>query len=157
MFRLPATLTVGRQYQALSHAEVSAFESSLPQHSRVLVGMVFAERYSGFETDCARADTALQQVAGLSAWPEFPQFVTPDPDGQPIAWVSYVASPEWQIIGIILGGIFLLPILGAFSLWVVEKIIPGFTEMITTIVMLAIFAGTMLFTPKFLVPAKEGT
>ena len=44
-FRLPETLVAGQLYQG----DVTAFESSLPQHSRMLVGLVFAERYDGFE------------------------------------------------------------------------------------------------------------
>jgi hypothetical protein len=154
MFKLPENLTIGAQVEGVSDEEITAFESSLPQHSRVLVGLNFDHRYEDFEADCAKADVALRQISELTAWPEYPQFVTPDPDGLPIAWVSYVASPEWQFIAIVLGGLFLLPILGAFSLWVVDKLFPGFTELLTMLGFMIVMFLVMSFVPKMLSPAK---
>jgi len=155
-FRLPATLMVGQQYQMASPGDVTALEAYLPASSRVLVGLVFAERYDGFEDDCERADQELRKQAGLSLWPEYPQFVTPDPDGQPIAWVSYVSSPAWWVvILVILGAIFLLPIIGTFSLWVIEKMFPGFMETISMVVGLVVVGGIMFFMSKQMAPARE--
>ena len=155
-FRLPANLTIGQQYTAVSPGDVAALEAYLPRSSRMLVGLVFAERYDGFEEDCERAEARLEVEAGLSPWPEYDRFVTPDPDGEPIAWVSYQSSPVWwTFLLITLGGIFLLPIISVLPLWIIEKLFPGVTEMITMIVMLMIVGGIMLFMPKLLAPAKE--
>lgn len=156
-FRLPANLQVGQQYTAVFPDAVTALEGSLPPASRMLVGLVFSERYSGFEADCERAEAALQAQAGLSPWPEYPQqFVTPDPDGEPIAWVSYLSSPAWwTMILLILGGIFVLPIISVLPVWIIDKMFPGFTEIITMLVMLMVVGGIMLFMPKLLAPAKE--
>ena len=155
-FRLPANLTIGQQYTAVSPGDVAALEAYLPRSSRMLVGLVFAERYDGFEEDCERAEARLEAEAGLSPWPEYDRFVTPDPDGEPIAWVSYQSSPVWwTFLLITLGGIFLLPIISVLPLWIIEKLFPGVTEMITMIVMLMIVGGIMLFMPKLLAPAKE--
>jgi hypothetical protein len=155
-FRLPTNLGIGQQYTAVSPGDVAALEAYLPSSSRVLVGLVFAERYDGFEADCERAEAALRQQAGLSPWPEYQRFITPDPDGQPIAWVSYQSSPVWwTVILVILGGIFLLPILSVLPIWIIEKLFPGFMETITMIVGLMIVGGIMLFMPKMLAPAKE--
>ena len=155
-FRLPANLTVGQQYQAVSPGDVAALEAYLPSSSRMLVGLVFAERYSGFEEDCERAEVELQKQAGLSPWPEYQRFVTPDPDGEPIAWVSYLSSPVWWTwILIILGGIFILPIIGTFSLWITEQMFPGLIQAIGMVVGLMIVGGLVIFMPKLLAPAKE--
>lgn len=155
-FRLPTNLAVGQQYTAVSPGDVAALEGSLPSSSRMLVGLVFAERYDGFEEDCERAEAALQAEAGLAPWPEYQRFVTPDPDGEPIAWVSYQSSPVWwTVILVILGGIFLLPIISVLPLWIIEKMFPGATEMITMVIMLVIVGGIMLFLPKMLKPAEE--
>ena len=97
-FRLPTNLGIGRQYQVASPISVTALEESLPADSRLLVGLVFSERYEGFEEDCLRAEAALQGQPGLSMWPELDHFITPDPDGEPIAWVSYQSSPAWWTI-----------------------------------------------------------
>ena len=157
MFRLPANLGVGQQYTAVSPGDVAALEAVLPPDSRVLVGLVFSEGYDGFEADCEKAEAALQAEAGLSTWPELDCFVTPDPDGEPIAWVSYLSSPAWwTIILLILGGIFILPIIGVLPLWIIDLMFPGFMETITTIVTLVIVGGIMLFMPKLTAPAKEG-
>jgi len=155
-FRLPANLQIGQQYTAVSPGDVSALEESLPPDSRILVGLVFAERYEGFEADCERAEAALQAEEGLSTWPDYPRFITPDPDGQPIAWVSYQSSPVWwTLILITLGGIFLLPILSVLPVWIIDKLFPGAMDMITMVVMLMVVGGIMLFMPKMLAPAKE--
>lgn len=155
-FRLPANLAVGRQYVAVSPGDVAALESYLPSSSRMLVGLVFAERYDGFEEDCERAELELRKQAGLSMWPELERFVTPDPDGEPIAWVSYLSSPAWWVILlVILGGIFLLPIIAALPVWIIDLMFPGFTEMIGMIVMVVVLGGVMLFLPKLLKPAEE--
>lgn len=155
-FRLPTNLTVGQRYTAVSSGDVAALESYLPASSRMLVGLVFAERYDGFEEDCAQAELELQKQAGLSPWPEYQRFVTPDPDGEPIAWVSYQSSPAWwTILLVILGGIFLLPIVSVLPVWIIDLMFPGFTEMIGMIVMLLMVGGVMLFVPKMLKPAEE--
>ena len=155
-FRLPANLAVGQEYTAVSPGDVAALEAYLPSNSRMLVGLVFAERYDSFEEDCERAEAALQAEAGLSYWPEYQRFVTPDPDGEPIAWVSYLSSPAWwTVILLILGGIFLLPILSVLPMFIIEMLFPGFMEIITMVVMLMIMGGVMLFMPKMLTPAKE--
>lgn len=155
-FRLPANLGIGQQYTAVSPGDVTALEESLPSGSRVLVGLVFAERYDGFEADCERANEALLALEGLYPWPDYPRFVTPDEDGEPIAWVSYQSSPAWwTIILITLGGIFLLPILSVLPMFIIDLLFPGFMEIITMVVMLMIMGGVMLFMPKMLAPAKE--
>ena len=155
-FRLPANLAIGQQYQAVSPGDVATLEAYLPSSSRMLVGLVFAERYDGFEEDCQLAELELQKQAGLSTWPEYTQFVTPDPDGQPIAWVSYQSSPVWwTFILITLGGIFLLPILSVLPMWIIDKMFPGAMDMITMVVMLMVVGGVMVFLPKMLAPAKE--
>ncbi len=156
-FRLPPNLGIARQYTAVSPGDVTALEESLPADSRLLVGLVFSERYEGFEADCERANERLLSEAGLSTWPEYSQFITPDPDGEPIAWVSYQSSPAWwTIILLILGGIFALPIIGGFGAWIIDLMFPGFSETITMIVTLVIVGGLIFFLPKLLAPAKEG-
>ena len=159
-FRLPPNLGIARQYTAVSPSDVTALEESLPADSRLLVGLVFSERYEGFEEDCLRANDRLFRLLaepGLSPWPEYPQqFVTPDPDGEPIAWVSYQSSPVWWTwLLIILGGIFILPIISALPVWIIDLMFPGFTEMIGMIGMLVVVGGLMLFLPKMLKPAEE--
>jgi len=154
-FRLPANLGIGQQYTAVSPSDVAALEASLPPSSRILVGLTFAERYDGFEEDCVRAEAALQGQAGLSPWPELGGFITPDPDGEPIAWVSYVSSPVWwTIILVILGGVFLLPIVSVLPVWIIDLMFPGFKEMIGMVVMLLVVGGIMVFMPK-LMPKEE--
>ena len=155
-FRLPANLAVGQQYAAVSPDDVATLEAYLPSSSRMLVGLVFAKRYDGFEEDCQEAEALLQAESGLTTWPEYSQFVTPDPDGAPVAWVSYLSSPIWWTwILITLGGIFLLPILSVLPLWIIEQLFPGVTEVITMVVMLMVVGGIMVFMPKMLAPAKE--
>lgn len=157
-FRLPANLGVGQQYVAVSpdaSADVDALEASLPSGSRILVGLVFAERYDTFVEDCLLAEAALQEQSGLSPWPELGYFITPDPDGEPIAWVSYLSSPSFfTIILLILGGIFLLPIVSVLPVWIIDLLFPGFKEMVGMVVMLLVVGGIMLFMPK-LMPKKE--
>lgn len=156
-FRLPANLAIGQQYTAVSPGDVVALEAYLPSSSRMLVGLVFAERYDGFEEDCERAEAALQAEAGLLTWPELDRFITPDPDGEPIAWVSYQSSPAWwTVILLILGGIFLLPILSALPMKIIDWLFPGAMDMITMVVMLLVMGGIMLFMPKLKASAKEG-
>lgn len=154
-FRLPANLTVGGQYQTVSAGDVAVLENSLPSRSRVLVGLVFAERYEGFLEACERAEAALRE-AGIPAWAEYSRLVTPDPDGEPVVWISYQSSPAfWTIILIIIGGIFLLPILSVLPVWVIDWLFPGTIDLITTLVVLGIMVGVMMFMPKMLSPAKE--
>ncbi len=151
-FKLPANLGIGRQYGELTPASVTALEGSLPADSRMLVGLVFSERYEGFEADCERAEAALQGQPGLSMWPELDHFITPDENGEPIAWVSYQSSPAWwTIILLILGGIFILPIIGGFGAWIVDLMFPGLTE----IIMLVAIGGLMFFLLPMLKPAEE--
>jgi hypothetical protein len=154
MFRLPANLTIGSQYQLVSSGEVTALEEALPPRSRVLVGLVFAERYEDFTKDCELAETALKE-AGIPTWPEYDRFITADPDGEPIVWVSYVSSPAWwTIILLILGGAFLLPILAALPMKIVEWLFPGTMDIITTLVVVGILGGVMMFMPKMLKGGK---
>ncbi|MDD4986518.1 MAG: hypothetical protein PHQ43_12210 [Dehalococcoidales bacterium] len=149
MFRLPANLAVGQQYGAVSPEAVVALENWLPPSSRMLVGLVFAERYDGFVEDCQQAEAELRTQAGLSPWPELGCFITPDPDGEPIAWVSYISSPAWwTLILLLLGGIFLLPILAALPLKIVDWLFPGTMELISSMVILGIMVGVMMFMPK---------
>ncbi len=156
-FRLPAGLGIGQEYTAVSPSDVTALEEALPPSSRMLVGLVFAERYSGFENDCERANEELKKQAGLLSWPEYPQqFVTPDIEGQPIAWIHYQSSPAWWgILLIILGGIFLLPILSVLPVFIIDLMFPGFVETISMVVMLMVVGGVLLFIPKLMAPAKE--
>ncbi len=151
-FRLPSNLTAVR-YQAVSPGDVTPFEESLPPRTRVLVGLVFAGRYEGFPEDCERAEALLRQ-AGIPAWPEYGRFVTPDPDGEPIAWVSYCSSPAfWTTILLIIGGIFLLPIISILPLKIIDLIFPGAIELITSIIALMVMGGVMMLMPKML---REG-
>ena len=154
-FKLPANLAVGGQYRAVSPDDVTVLENSLPSRSRVLVGLVFAERYDGFLDDCEQAETALRE-AGIPAWPEYNRLVTPDPDGEPVVWISYQSSPAfWTPILLIIGSIFLLPILSVLPVWIIDKLFPGAMDIITNVVVLGIMVGVMMFMPKMLKPAKE--
>lgn len=156
-FRLPVNLTIKQQYVVAETGDIDALEVSLPSSSRMLVGLVFSERYSGFEEDCEKANDELLKEFGLATWPEYSKFVTPDQDGEPIAWISYQSSPAWwTIILLILGGIFILPIIGVLPLWIAELMIPGFFEAITSIVTLVIMGGFMLLIPKML-KSPEGS
>lgn len=65
-FRLPANLAVGVQYQAVTPGDVTVLEEQMAPRSRVLVGLVFAERYDRFLDDCERAESALIE-AGIPA------------------------------------------------------------------------------------------
>jgi len=156
-FRLPANLGIGQEYTAVNPGDVTALEEALPASSRMLVGLVFSKRYEGFEEDCERANEALLAQPGLLTWPECPeQFVTPDADGNPIAWIHYQSSPSWwMIILITLGGIFLLPILSVLPVWIIDLMFPGAIEIIEMVVVLMIMGGVMLFLPKMLKPAEE--
>ena len=155
-FRLPANLTIGRQYIAVSPGDVTALEEALPANSRMLVGLVFAERYDGFEEDCELAEAALQGQAGLYTWPELDHFITPDENGEPIAWVSYQSSPAWwTLLLITLGSTFLLPIIAVLPAFIIDLMFPGFVETISMVVMLMVLGGVMLFMPKLMAPAKE--
>lgn len=154
-FRLPTNLAISGQYQVVSPDDAAAMENSLPPRSRVLVGLVFAERYDGFLQDCARAEAALREAV-IPAWPEYGRLVTPDPDGEPVVWVSYLSSPAWwTIILVILGGIFILPILSVLPVWIVDRLFPGVTDVISMVVVLGIMGGVMMFMPKLLQPPKE--
>ncbi len=150
MFRLPPNLSVGGQYQVVTPGDVAALEEQLPPRSRILVKLSFAERYEGFVEDCEKAEEALKE-AGIPVWPEYDRLVTPDPDGEPVAWVSYVSSPAWwTIILLILGGIFLLPILAAIPMWIVDWLFPGLIDLISTLVVMGIMFGFMMIMPKML-------
>ncbi len=156
VFRLPANLAIGQQYTAVSPSDVTALEQSLPAHSRMLVGLVFSERYDGFEGDCERANEALLAKEGLSTWQDYPRFVTPDPDGEPVAWISYQSSPVWWTwILIILGGIFLLPIISAIPMLIVDLIFPGFTELLTIGILMFVMFFLVRPMTKSLVPAGK--
>ncbi len=153
MFRLPTSLIAGGRYRTASAGDVTVLENSLPPRSRMLVGLAFTERYEGLIEDCERAELALQE-AGIPAWPEYPRLVTPDPDGEPVVWISYQSSPAfWTPILLIIGGIFLLPVLSVLPVWVIDKLFPGAMELITMVVMLGVMGGVMMFVPKML---KEG-
>jgi len=155
-FRLPSNLLVGGQYGVVTSDFVTALEESLPSNSRMLVGLVFSERYEGFEEDCEKAELELQKQAGLYTWPELDHFITPDVDGEPIAWVSYRSSPAWWLIILgIVGVIFALPIIGSISIKIIDWIFPGTIETIQAVIMLVIVGGLMLFLPKMFKPAEE--
>ena len=143
-FRLPANLAVGGQYQAVSPGDVATMENSLPPQSRVLVGLVFERRYDGFLEDCERAEAALRE-AGILAWTEYNRLVTPDPDGEPVVWISYLSSPAWwTLILLLLGGIFLLPILSALPMKIIDLLFPGTMDAITSLVTIGIMIGVMM-------------
>jgi len=134
----------------VSTEDVTVLEDSLPPSSRVLVRLTFAERYDGFLEDCEKAEDALRE-AGIPTWSEYDRLVTPDPDGEPVAWISYLSSPAyWMPILLIIGSIFLLPILSILPVWIVDKLFPGTTELITMVIMLGILGGVMMFMPKML-------
>jgi hypothetical protein len=156
-FRLPANLELGQHYQAEGSSSISALEESLPHGSRMLVGLTFTERYDGFEADCERANERLLQQEGLYPWPEYPQqFVTPDPDGEPVAWVHYQSSPAWFVpILVILGGIFLLPVFTTIGFWITEQIIPGIGPIITLTVLVGVGVLIYNLVKEFTPVAKE--
>jgi len=155
-FRLPPNLRVSQSYTVASPGDIAALEESLPPDSRILVGLVFAERYDGFEVDCERANGALLATAGLYPWRDYPRFVTPDPDGAPVAWVSYQSSPVWwTILLVVLAPIFLLPILSAIGMKIVDWLFPGTMEMITMMMVLGMMMFIMVPMTKQLAPAKE--
>jgi len=155
-FRLPPNLAIGQQYGQVIPTGVTALEESLPSGSRMLVGLVFERRYEGFEGDCERAEAELLRQAGLSMWPEYSRFVTPDPDGEPIAWVSYQSSPAWwTILLVILGGIFILPIIGSFGAWIIDLMFPGITELLTLGILVFVMFLVIRPMTKSLAPAKE--
>jgi len=149
MFRLPWNLTIGGRYSPVTLEDVQALEAQLPPGSRILVGVVFERRYEGFEADCERAEEELRKKILPSTWPEYPRLVTPDPDGESVAWISYLSSPPWWpgILGI-LAGIFLLPIIGILPFWVIEKIFPGITQFIMMVMVLLVLGGVMFILPK---------
>ena len=137
-FRLPVNLEIG-QYQAVGSSSISALEESVPHSSRMLVGLVFSNRYDGFEADCERANVRLSQEEGLYPWPEYPAFVTPDPDGEAVAWITYQSSPAWFIpILVKLGSMFLLPIVSMLGFFVTEKIWPGVGDLVSLAVLMGI-------------------
>jgi len=154
-FRLPSNLAVGREYGEVSPELVTPLEDSLPPGSRMLVGLVFSDRYEGIEDDCQRAEEALQAQVGLSPWPELGRFITLDEDGEPIVWVSYYSSPAWwSVLLVILAGVFLLPIVSVLPIWIIDLMVPGFMEMIEMVVMVMIVGGIMMVMPK-LMPKEE--
>ena len=154
MFRLPANLTIGGQYQVVSPGDVAAMEEALSPRSRILVGLVFTERYEEFLADCEQAEAALRE-AGIPSWSEYDRLVTPDPDGEPVVWVSYQSSPAfWTPILVIIGSIFLLPILSILPMWIIDKLFPGVVEMINMVVMLGIMGGVMMLMPKVIKEKK---
>lgn len=155
-FRLPVNLAIRQRYVVVVPEDVTALEQSLPANSRVLVGLVFSERYDGFNEDCLRANEALLAEAGLLMWPELNQFITPDEDGEPIAWISYLSSPAWwTFLLIILGGIFLLPIITVLPIWITGTMFPGITDLITLGIMMFLMFAVMRPMTKGLAPTKE--
>lgn len=154
-FRLPENLVeVKQQYQVVGSSSISALEESVPHSSRMLVGLTFAERYEGFEADCERANERLSQQEGLYPWPEYPAFVTPDPDGEPVAWITYQSSPAWFIpILVILGGFILLPIVSMLGFWITEKIWPGVGDLVSLAVLLGM--GWLIYSIVKSPEAKE--
>ncbi len=156
-FRLPANLDVGMQFQAVSPGDVIVMENSLPPRSRVLVGLVFAERYDGFLEDCENAEAILRD-AEIPTWPDYDRLVTPDPDGEPVVWVSYQSSPAfWTTIAVLLGSVFLLPILSVLPMWIIDKLFPGTTELISMVIMMIVMGGMMMLMQKTMVPTKKET
>jgi len=155
-FRLPYGLGVAAQVPVSTDADVEAAESNTLPGTRMLVGLQIEEVYDGILDDLAQAEAQLQAQTGLNAWPEYPQFLTLDPDGEPIIWVSYLSSPAWWVwIGGIVGGFLLLPILAILPLWIIDLIFPGFMEGLMSIVMLMVMMGMMMFLPRMLAPPEE--
>lgn len=153
-FRLPGNLTVGGQYRVVSPGDVAALEESLSPQSRMLVGIAFSEKYEGFLNDCEQAEAVLSE-AGIPPWPEYSQLVTPDPDGEPVVWISYLSSPAWwTLILITIGGIFLLPVLSILPTWIMDNLYPGLTEIIMVVIALEVMGGVMVLMPKMLSPAE---
>ena len=155
-FRLPPGLGAVAQVPVSTDSDVVALESTARPRTRILVGLVLEERYQAMEEDIARAEAELRNTAGLLPWPEHPQFLTLDPDGEPVVWVSYLSSPAWWpwIIGIV-GGMLLVPIIAILPLWIIEALFPGFTEMITMLVVMGMMFVMMMFLPRMLAPPKE--
>jgi len=155
-FRLPYGLGVAAQIPVSTDDDVVAAETNTLPGTRMLVGLEIKEVYGGILDDLAQAEVRLQAQAGLNTWPEYPQFLTLDPDGEPIIWVSYLSSPAWWVwIGGIVGGFLLLPILLILPLWIVDLIMPGFMEGLMSIVMLMAVMGMMMFLPRMLTPPEE--
>lgn len=155
-FRLPYGLRAAAQVPVSTDADVAAAESSTLPSTRMLVGLQIEEVYEGILDDLARAEDRLKAQAGLNTWPEYPWFLTLDPDGEPVIWVSYLSSPAWWMwIAGGVGGFLLLPILAILPLWIIDLIFPGFMEGIMSIVMLIAVMGMMMFLPKMLAPPKE--
>ncbi len=155
MFTIPSNLKIGGEYRVDTPGAVAELEYRVPPQSRMLVGLVFTGRDEGFLEDCQKAETALRE-AGIPAWPELDRIVTPDPDGEPVVWVSYVSSPAWwTVILVILGGIFLLPLLSIIPIWITDLLFPGFMDFIGSVVALLILGGMMMIVPRMLEPPKK--
>ena len=154
-FRLPQNLKIGEMYPPVTPETVVTLENDMPPSSRVLVGIVFDELYDGITGDCQQAETALRE-AGIPVWPEYDRLITIDPDGEPVVWVSYQSSPAfWTPILLILGGIFLLPILSALPVWIIDKLFPGVMDMIASVITLFVLGGLVMMIPKMLSSGKE--
>ena len=155
-FRLPLGLRVVARVPVASDSDIAACESSTYPRTRILVGLVLEELYQGIEEDIARAEAELRNTAGLLPWPEHPQFLTLDPDGEPVVWVSYLSSPAWWpwIIGIV-GGMLLVPIIAILPLWIIDALFPGFTEMITMLVVMGMMFVMMMFCLLYTSPSPR--
>lgn len=65
-------------------------------------------------------------------------------------WISYLSSPAfWTPILLIIGSIFLLPILSALPMKIIDLLFPGAMDIIANIVVLGIMVGVMMFMPTF--------
>jgi len=61
----------------------------------------------------------------------------------------------WTWILITLGGIFLLPIIAVLPFWVIEKLLPGITQFLTTLVTLVLIGGMVVFLPRLMAPKER--
>lgn len=158
-FPLPTGLQVSYQADLVS-SQVTALEQTLVPGQRVLIALqIEGGLYSGIENDIAAEEAILQVTDGLYPWPEYPQFLTLDPNGDPIVWLSYLegdityAPQGWWLI---IGAIALLPILAILPVFLIDLIAPGFIEGMMNMVMLMVMMMIMMPMMRSLqAPAEE--
>lgn len=151
-FRMPSGLAAVAQVPAVADSDVVALEESVHPQTRILAGVQLEGLYDGIESDIVQAEAALWEVAGLYPWPEYPQFLTLDPDGAPIIWVSYLSSPAWWVVIIgLLAGFLLLPVLMMLPIWIIDEIFPGLMDML----LMLLFMVLMLWMMRKMLPSLE--
>jgi hypothetical protein len=91
MFRLPANLVIEAQQQVVGLENVAAAEAAMAPFSRMLVALNLTELPDDLLTECERLENAILE-AGIPAWPEYGRFVTPDADGEPVVWITYLSG-----------------------------------------------------------------